>query len=79
MPHSFAFFADEWASANEDGARSLPLTKRHNRAAPDLQRPLLKFHTYWAGLSEKVRTKAAPFPLFRAFYTGLGENALVLR
>lgn len=31
-----------WASANADGARSLPLIKRHNRAAPDLQRPLRK-------------------------------------
>jgi hypothetical protein len=31
VPHSFAFFANEWASVDKTDARAVPRTERRNR------------------------------------------------
>jgi hypothetical protein len=65
VPHSFAFFANEWASANKGEAHTVPVTKLRDRTSLDLDWPLLKFHPHQSSLLVlvKVRTKAAPLPL----------------
>jgi|ERR1035437_480705 hypothetical protein len=54
---------EAWAAANDGEAGSVWLTKRRDWTSLDLQRPLLKSNPYRAGLSEKVRSKAAPLPV----------------
>jgi len=65
MPHSFAFFANEWAAASEGEGCVVLLAKRRDYVNLDLQRPLLEFHPYQSSLPVKIRTKAATRPLLR--------------
>src|SRR5260370_24064202 len=59
VPHSFAFFANEWAIAPN---RLLILAEDLDRTASNLQWPLLKSHPHRPGLAVLVRSKAAPQP-----------------
>ena len=51
MPHSFAYFANEWA------LRAAVVSKRFHRTSFDLQRPLLKVHSYQTRIAAPVRPK----------------------
>ena len=59
VPHSFAYFANEWESV------TLRLTPPHRTPPLDLQRPLLKIHSHQARFPVKVGAETAPSPLLR--------------
>jgi len=79
VPHSFAFFANEWVSANKRDARTRPLTKPLDRTGLDPHRPLLKFHPYQSGLSEKIRRVAQLLILLSQLARGAPSFAHFLR
>jgi hypothetical protein len=57
VPHSFAFFADEWVP------RTASIGKLSNRAALNVERPFLIVHSHQTTLAAPVSAKAAPLPL----------------
>lgn len=57
VPHSFAYFAKEWA------LRAAFVIKAFRRTRFDLQSPLLKVDPDQTSLTMKIRAEAAPFPL----------------
>src|ERR1039458_2378751 len=59
VPHSFAFFANEWA---------LDCRKTLDRTATDFQHAFLKLHPHRSCLSITIRPETAPLPLFGQFH-----------
>jgi hypothetical protein len=62
VPHSFAYFANEWA------LRAAIVSKSLHRTSFDLQRPLLKVHSHQTRLATPVRRKAASPQVVRKTY-----------
>jgi hypothetical protein len=62
VPHSFAFFANEWVTGPSRASKLLGRTRF------DLQRPLLKVHSDRTWFAIEVDSKAAPLPLVRRLY-----------
>src|ERR1700723_3695280 len=62
VPHSFAYFANEWAR------RAAPLTKLLHRTRFDPARPLVKANPDQPALSVTVGAEAAPSPLLGPFH-----------
>jgi hypothetical protein len=60
--HSRTYFANEWA------LRAAVVSKRFHRTSFDLQRPLLKVHSYQTRIATPVGPKTAPPPLVRLLY-----------
>ena len=57
VPHSFAFFADEWVRVDSTTSKLL------RRAPLDFRRPLLKVYPHESSFPKKICPKAAPLPL----------------
>jgi hypothetical protein len=62
VPHSFAFFANEWVTEPS------PIPKPVERAMFDLQGPFLKVYPHRTRFSVEIRPKADPPPLLRLLH-----------